>query len=262
MAIVYRAYQPAVDRAVAIKVILNGVAEDRDAIQRFRREARLIARLEHPHILPVYDFDGPHAPPYIVMRYLDGGTLREVMGQGLLPLDEAAHLMRQLCSALDYAHRQGIVHRDLKPSNVLIDQEGHAFVSDFGLARPAAPSSESSQITDVGVVMGTLEYMSPEQASGQKDIDGRSDIYALGVILFQMLTGSLPFSASNPMDLILMHRQAPVPSALTLRPDLPRRIDAVLQRVMAKRREDRYDSAAEFSAAITEALGSSMSRVL
>lgn len=138
MATVYRARQTSVERDVAIKVILKGIAGDSDAVQRFQREARLIARLEHPHILPVYDFDGSHEPPYIVMRYLDGGTLKDVMTQGLLPHDEVAYLMWQVCSALDYAHRQGITHRDVKPSNILIDREGNAFVTDFGIARLSA----------------------------------------------------------------------------------------------------------------------------
>ena len=135
MATVYRARQASVERDVAVKAIRRAVAADADAIQRFQREAKLIARLEHPHILPVYDFDAAHDPPYLVMRYLDSGTLDDVLDQGPLPLDEVAYLMRQVCSALDYAHRQGIVHRDIKPSNIMIDQEGNAFVSDLGIAR-------------------------------------------------------------------------------------------------------------------------------
>jgi serine/threonine protein kinase len=131
MAAVYHAEQASMERDVAIKVILKGIANDPSGIQRFQREAKLIARLEHPHILPVYDFDASHEPPYIVMRYLSGGTLKEIMAQGLLPLGEIALLMRQICSALDYAHRQSIVHRDIKPSNILIDREGNAFVTDF-----------------------------------------------------------------------------------------------------------------------------------
>ncbi|MDX1993060.1 MAG: serine/threonine-protein kinase [bacterium] len=135
MATVYRARQSSVERDVAIKVIKGSIKEDPDAIQRFQREARVIARLEHPHILPIYDFDGAHEPPYIVMRYLDGGTLKDVMKQGLLPPAEVAYLIQQVASALDYAHRQGIIHRDIKPSNILIDREGNAFVSDLGIAR-------------------------------------------------------------------------------------------------------------------------------
>ena len=147
MATVYRAYQPNMGRDVAIKVIVKSLVGDSDSIQRFQREARLIARLEHPHILPVYDFDGRHDPPYIVMRYLHSGTLKHILAQGPLPPVEASHLIQQVGSALDYAHRQGIIHRDVKPSNIMIDREGNAFVTDFGLARMVSDASNSQEIT-------------------------------------------------------------------------------------------------------------------
>jgi serine/threonine protein kinase len=137
MATVFRAYQPSMDRHVAIKVIRSSILHDKALKERFQREARLIARLEHPHLLPVYDFDGEHDPPYIVMRYLDGGTLKQVQQQGTVPRGEFLYILRQLAGALDYAHRQSIVHRDLKPSNVMIDKEGNAFLTDFGIARAA-----------------------------------------------------------------------------------------------------------------------------
>lgn len=254
MATVYRARQTSVDRDVAIKVILKGIAGDSDAVQRFQREARLIARLEHPHILPVYDFDGSHEPPYIVMRYLDGGTLKDVMAQGLLPRDEVAYLMWQVCSALDYAHRQGITHRDVKPSNILIDREGNAFVTDFGIARFSAGDGKK-RITGTGMIVGTPDYMSPEQAMGSDDVDYQSDIYALGVMLFEMLTGELPFNADSPLKVLMMHVKEPVPSILDKLPDLPAALDEVIQRAMAKGREDRFRSATELSTAITAALG-------
>jgi len=167
MAAVYRAHQPSMERMVAIKVILTNIARDESAVQRFQREARLIARLEHAHILPVYDFDGGHEPPYIVMRYLAGGTLKEVLEQGSLPPAEAGYLLRQVGSALDYAHRQGIIHRDIKPSNIMIDREGNTFVTDFGIARIAAGAEGERQITATGAIVGTPDYMSPEQASGR-----------------------------------------------------------------------------------------------
>ncbi|RMG76108.1 MAG: serine/threonine protein kinase, partial [Chloroflexi bacterium] len=135
MATVYRAYQPSTDRFVAIKVIHQSVALMDQGIERFQREARLIARLEHPHLLPVFDFDASHDPPYIVMRYLEGGTLKDILDKHPLPLNEIAFMMRQITSALDYAHRQGVIHRDIKPSNIMIDQEGNAFLMDFGIAR-------------------------------------------------------------------------------------------------------------------------------
>ncbi len=255
MATVYRAYQRTVDRDVAIKIILKDLAAEVGAVQRFQREARLIARLEHPHILPVYDFDGANEPPYIVMRFLEGGTLKEVLAHGLLPIEEVAYLMRQVCSALDYAHRQGSVHRDIKPSNILVDREGNAFISDFGLAHIMESDAETAQITRSGLIVGTPDYMSPEQALGIDDVDPRADLYALGVTLFQMLTGELPFTASSSIGLLLMHTQEPIPSARAIRSDLSPAIEDVIQCAMAKRREDRYKNAAEMSLAISEALG-------
>lgn len=258
MATVYRARQTSVERDVAIKVILKGIAGDSDAVQRFQREARLIARLEHPHILPVHDFDGSHEPPYIVMRYLDGGTLKDVMDQGLLPHDEIAYLMRQVCSALDYAHRQGITHRDVKPSNILIDREGNAFVTDFGIARFAAGDGKN-RITGTGMIVGTPDYMSPEQALGNDDVDYHTDIYALGVMLFEMLTGELPFKADSALQALMLHVHEPVPSIRAKHPNLSTELDEVIQRAMAKDRGNRFRSATEMSIAITAALGGTMS---
>jgi tetratricopeptide (TPR) repeat protein len=255
MAAVYRAHQTSVDRDVAIKVILKGIAGDPSAIQRFQREAKLIARLEHPHIVPVYDFDGTHEPPYIVMRYLDGGTLKEVMAQGLLPHNEVVALMQQMCSALDYAHRQGIIHRDIKPSNILIDREGNAFVGDLGLARLIGAEGSGKQITETGAIMGTPDYMSPEQATSSENIDQRTDLYALGIMLFEMLTGTLPFEASSGMQMLMQHIQSPIPSVLTHQPDLPPAIDSVLERVLAKDPTQRYQTTMEFSQAVARALG-------
>jgi serine/threonine-protein kinase len=190
MATVYRAYQSSIDREVAIKVIHAARADDTALRERFRREARLIARLEHPGILPIYDFDGAHDPPYIVMRYLDGGTLRDLLTSQRLSLDTAAALISQVAAALDYAHAQGVVHRDIKPSNILLDRHGHALVSDFGIGRIVGGGG--GQITGTGAIIGTPDYMAPEQAQGRSDVDGRADVYAFGVLVFQMLTGQLP----------------------------------------------------------------------
>lgn len=253
MAVVYRAHQPSVDRDVAIKVIMKHIAGDLQAVLRFQREARLIAHLEHPHILPVYDFDGGHEPPYIVMRYLEGGTLKEVMRRERLPLEEIGYLMQQVCSALDYAHRQGITHRDIKPSNIMIDCDGNAFVTDFGIARIVG--GQGKHITETGAIVGTPDYMSPEQAGGITEIDGRADIYALGIILFEMLTGQLPYTAPTTVGLLMKHLQDPVPSALALNPGLPLAIDNVLKRALAKDPAARYTTANELALAIIEALG-------
>lgn len=256
MATVYRAHQSSVERDVAIKVILRARLDDPEAVQRFQREARLVARLEHPHILPVYDFDGRHTPPYIVMRYLDSGTLREVIGKGALPLNEVTFLIQQIGSALDYAHRQGIIHRDIKPSNIMIDRDGNAFVTDFGIARMV---SGGQHITMTGALMGTPAYMSPEQAQGQSALDHRTDIYALGVILFQMLTGELPYSQENNFSVMMMHVSDPIPSAYQKNPDLPSAIDHVIHRVLAKKPDERYQSAIELAQAVAMVVGSTIS---
>jgi hypothetical protein len=251
MATVYRAYQPSMDRMVAIKLILTTIANNPLVVQRFQREARLVARLEHPHILPVYDFDAGYNPPYIVMRYLNGGTLTQILEQGALPPLEAAYLLRQVGLALDYAHRQGIIHRDIKPSNILIDREGNAFVSDFGIARIVA----DQQLTISGAIVGTPNYMAPEQAQGIGQVDYRADIYALGVILFQMLTGSLPFEADTPMGVLMKHLQEPPPHIVTYNPALSPALDEIIQRALAKAPADRYNSALELVQAVTAALG-------
>ena len=258
MSTVYRAYQPSMDRDVALKVIGKVISGGGDAVQRFQREARLIARLEHPHILPVYDFDGGHDPPYIVMRYLDGGTLREVIEQGSLPLAEISHLVRQVGSALDYAHRQGIVHRDVKPSNIMVDRDGNAFVTDFGIARMMGGGADA-QITATGAVIGTPSYMSPEQALGEADTDHRTDVYALGVILFEILTGQLPYISDTLVGTLVMHVQEPIPSAVERNPDLPPQVDEVLARVLVKDRKERYATAADFVEAAIVALGGTIS---
>src|SRR5438477_472631 len=186
MATVYRAYQPNVDRFVAVKVIHRSVSLDGKSLDRFTREARLVAKLEHPHILPVYDYNGQSDPPYIVMRYLPTGTLKDIMERAQLPFNEVAFLMTQIASALDYAHRQGVVHRDIKPSNIMVDADGNAFLTDFGIARVVEGTMDG--LTGTGMAIGTPGYMSPEQGLGEP-VDGRSDIYALGVMLFEMLVG-------------------------------------------------------------------------
>ncbi len=252
---VYRAYQPNVDRDVAIKVIRRSLAGDERAVQRFHREACLIARLEHPHILPIYDFDGGHDPPYIVMRCLDCGSLAEVLAQGMLSVGEVIRLARQVAAALNYAHRQGVVHRDVKPSNILIDAEGNACVTDFGLAQMVG-GPEVGRPTAAGwAIVGTPHYMSPEQASASADVDHRSDVYALGVILFEMLTGRLPFDAEEPLTLLAKHMQDPIPSSVALRPELPPAVDAVFARALAKDRDERYDSVLELAEAMAAAVG-------
>src|SRR5258708_23045120 len=183
MATVYRAYQPNVDRYVAVKIIHRAVAGDSKALDRFTREARLVARLEHPHILPVYDYDARNDPPYIVMRYLPTGTLKDILEREYLPFDEVSYLLGQIASALDYAHRQGVIHRDIKPSNIMVDADGNAFLTDFGITRL---TEGSHALTVTGIAIGTPGYLAPEQGLGVP-ITGRADIYAPGVMVYEML---------------------------------------------------------------------------
>ncbi len=251
MATVYRGYQGNVDRFVAIKVIQKGISLDPTAMDRFSREARLVARLEHPHILPVYDFNGRHDPPYIVMRYMPTGTLKDIMEQSQIPLGEVVHLFRQIGSALDYAHRQGVVHRDIKPSNIMVDGEGNAFLTDFGIARMI---ESDAGLTASGMAIGTPGYMAPEQGMGQT-IDGRVDVYALGVILYEILTGKAPFAAETPMAVILKHINDPVPDITVDNPELPEAMRDVILQALAKDPDARFQEAGDLAAALASAAG-------
>ncbi len=251
MATVYRARQANMDRMVAIKIIHKAISSEQTSLDRFRREARLIAKLEHPHILPVYDYNGEHDPPYIVMRYMPTGTLKDILKREPLRLDEVVFLIRQIASALDYAHRQGVIHRDIKPSNIMVDSEGNAFLTDFGIARMV----EGTQgLTASGMAVGTPGYMAPEQGMGL-NVDGRVDIYALGVMLFEMLTGKLPYQAETPIAIILKHINDPVPSAHQFNAELPESVDKVIQRAMAKEPNDRYQTALDMAEDLSRAIG-------
>ncbi len=255
MAAVYRAYQPNVDRFVAVKVIYRSIAADAKALERFQREARLVAKLEHPHILPVYDYNGLNDPPYIVMRYLPTGTLKDVLERERLPVHEVAYLFGQIASALDYAHRQGIVHRDIKPSNIMVDAEGNAFLTDFGIAR-IVEASTGPGLTGTGMAIGTPDYMAPEQGLGMA-IDGRADIYSLGVMLFELLAGVMPFQAETPMAMILKHISDPLPTITAVNPNLPPAVNDVILKSLAKKPEDRYATSTDMARALTVALGPS-----
>ncbi len=256
MATVYRAYQPGMDRFVAVKVIHRSVAADVSSLERFQREARLVTRLEHPHVLPIYDYNALHNPPFIIMRYLESGTLKDVMEEIRLPLSEVAYMMRQVASALDYAHRQGVVHRDIKPSNIMVDQDGNAFLTDFGVARLMGKSDQSLTVT--GFTVGTPGYMSPEQGVGADNIDHRTDIYALGVMLFEMVTGTMPFNADTPMAVIMQHINNPVPDVRQFNAELPLEVNLVITKAMAKHPDDRYETAMDFADALVELLGTSV----
>src|SRR5512143_62258 len=185
MAAVYKAYQPSMERYVAIKVLPRQMAESPEFIARFKREAHLLAQLQHPHILPVFDYGEADGYPYIVMPFVQSGTLADLMHKRRLNLVEIRRVMIQIGDALGYAHARGMIHRDVKPSNVLIDERGNCLLTDFGLARMT--EAVSAKLTSSGAVMGTPAYMSPEQGAGQ-NLDGRSDIYSLGVILYELIT--------------------------------------------------------------------------
>jgi len=245
MAIVYRAYQLPLDRYVAVKVLPAYLAHDPNFATRFQREAKAIAKLSHPHILPVHDFGQEGELGYIVMRYVEGGTLKEMLGQPLA-LNQVVDIIAQIGDALDYAHQQGIIHRDIKPTNVLMDRGRWAFLSDFGLAKMTA---DTAQITRTGMGMGTPAYMSPEQAQGE-EVDERSDIYSLGIMLFEMLTGQVPFDADTPLAVLVKHLSAPLPLPRKVNPDIPEPVEQVILKATAKASEDRYQRVSEMMDAL------------
>ncbi len=255
MATVYRAYQSSVNRFVAIKLIQPGIMLEPTIIERFTREAQLVAQLEHVHILPIYDFDGAHNPPYIVMRYLPTGTLKDVMKQVILPLGEILHLFRQIATAIDYSHRQGVVHRDIKPSNIMIDAEGNALLTDFGIARLM---NAKTALTGSGATIGTPAYMSPEQGLGQ-EVDGRADIYALAVVLYELLTDKMPYAADTPLATIYKHIHDPIPNILDDNPELPPEMVSFFEQALAKNPDDRFQTALELVDAFEEVIGGEVS---
>lgn len=254
MAQVYKAYQPDLDRYVAIKILHPHLTGDEDFEARFRREARAVAALEHPNILRVYDFDTQEGVAFLVMEYLEGTTLKErlrdLVGQGgRMDLKEVGRIVCALADALDHAHRQGVVHRDIKPSNVIITANARPVLTDFGIARMV----DSTVITESGGTLGTPAYMSPEQGKGEPG-DARSDIYALGVMLYQLCTGQLPFDADTPYAIILKHITAPLPPPRTVRPDLPEVIERVILKALAKNPNDRFQAAGELNRALHDAI--------
>jgi predicted Ser/Thr protein kinase len=239
MAVVYLGLDPAMQRSVAIKVLPRQFTFDPHFRVRFQREAQLIATLEHPFIVPVYDYGEEDDQPFIVMRFMPGGSLLDRMKRGPLPLAQIVSIVNRIAEALDEAHARRIIHRDLKPGNVLFDARGEAFLSDFGIAK----MTESGSTTSSTGVMGTPAYMSPEQARGVKDLDGRSDIYSLGVMLYELLCGQLPYKADTPMGMAVAHITEPVPHILNVKPDLPEPVDRFIERTLAKDPAERFQTA-------------------
>jgi ligand-binding sensor domain-containing protein/tRNA A-37 threonylcarbamoyl transferase component Bud32 len=250
MATVYKAYHAAMDRYVAVKVLPRQLAEQDEFTGRFRQEARTIARLEHPHILPVYDYGESEGINYLVMRFLDAGSLKSRLSAGPLTFKEIDRLFTQLAEALGYAHDNGVIHRDLKPANVLVDAGDNVFLTDFGIAKIL---ESTSHFTSTGALIGTPAYMSPEQAQGQR-ADRRSDIYSLGIMLYEMVIGKVPFEAETPLAILLKHINEPLPLPTVQKADLPLEIERVILKALAKDPADRFATAAEFIAAWKAAL--------
>src|SRR6185503_5400490 len=251
MATVYKAYQPSMDRHVEIKILPGQLADSPEFVKRFQQEARFIAKLEHPHILPVFDYGEDNGITYFVMRYFEAGTLKDKMQVGPLPIQEIDRIFTQLADALGYAHARGIVHRDLKPANALVDSDGNLFLTDFGIAKLL--ESASPRLTQTDAIMGTPAYISPEQAQAQT-VDQRSDIYSLGIVLYEMVTGRVPFTADTPLAVILKHISDPMPLPSALKTDIPAPIEQVILKALAKEPQDRFATAAEFLSAWKRAL--------
>ena len=251
MSVVYRARDLRLNRPVAIKVLPPELAHDPGVRARFTREAQTAAQLSHAHIVPIYDVGERDGLAYIVMAMLTGGNLATLLAhEPRLPIEETRRFLREVADALDYAHQRGVIHRDIKPDNIMIDREsGRALVTDFGIAWAM---EAASRLTATGIAVGTPTYMSPEQAVGERALDGRSDIYSLGVVAYQMLTGRVPFTASNSMALLLKHVTERPRSIAELRPDTPAAMTEAIERALLKSPEDRWPTAGTLRDALSQ----------
>ncbi len=250
-AVVYRAYQPSMERFVAIKVLKADLSKDPAFMERFSREGRMVAQLQHPHILPVIDFGQHKDAAYLVMILLEGGSLSHHLANNApLALHECGRFLTQIASALQHAHSRGVVHRDLKPANVLLDEDANAYLTDFGIARL---TRSQQQLTATGSLIGTPRYLSPEQAMGRQ-ADTRSDIYALGIMLYEMVTGQAPFNADTPYGLIFKHINEAAPPPRSIQPDLAPDIEAVILRALEKDPRDRFQTPMALADAFAEVI--------
>jgi serine/threonine-protein kinase len=248
MAVVFLANDPDLKRKVAIKLLPRQFVFSGEMRARFIHEAQIVAALRHQAIVPIYDFGEFDEQPYLIMTFMPGGSLTRRIGEPM-PVDEVVTIINRLAPALDKAHAQGIIHRDLKPDNVLFDEDEFPYLSDFGIARLA-------EATQSMTIIGTPAYMSPEQVNGDGQLDGRSDIYALGVIVFEMLTGRPPYEADTPAKLMFKHVHEPVPNILAVQPDLPPMCQEVIARAMAKAPTARFERAVRLSQSLSQALPS------
>ncbi len=248
MATVYRAHDPSFNREVAIKVLPREMMHNLLTRSRFKRELKLIASLEHPAIVPVYDVGEDESQPFFVMRFMSGGSLTDMIKKGKFSLQDAALIIERLAAALDHAHARKIIHRDIKPDNVLFDGSGNPYLSDFGVAK----LTESAVSATGEEVIGTPAYISPEQARGET-VDHRADIYGLGAILFEMLTGERPYDGGTVIGIALQHVNDPVPDILKTRPDLPPEVGTIIRTALAKEKDQRYATALDLARALNHA---------
>ena len=261
MSSVFRAHDRLLDRKVALKVLHQQYADDPEYVERFRREARAVATLSHPNVVTVIDRGDEDGRQFIVFEYVDGENLKRLLErEGPLPVERALELAMQVARGLSFAHQEGLVHRDVKPQNVLLNGDGRAKVTDFGIAR----SLDVQQgVTRTGTVLGTSDYIAPEQAQGQA-VDEQSDVYSLGVVLYELLTGKVPFPGENFVAVAMRHINEPPPSVRASRPEVPPRVDAAVQRAMAKSPADRFptmlDFCAELDACLDELQGTQVLR--
>ena len=256
-AVVFRAKDNALHRDVAVKVVDLQLAASANAAERFVHESRIAAGLEHPHIVPIYKVGGRGDVLYLIMRFVDGPSLRELLAQkGRLSVGDAARIARQVADALAYAHAHGVVHRDVKPDNVLLDRSGHVLVTDFGIAKIAAHAKKTvatGPVTTEGMILGTPQYMSPEQVSGDR-LEPPSDIYSLGIVLYQMLAGEPPFDGESAQEILAQHLTAIPTPIREVRSEVPEELAQVLDRMLMKDPARRYQSAAQASRELVEAL--------
>ena len=253
MAQVYRAYHPQLDRYVAIKVLRSDLVEHEEFLARFRREAHAVSGLRHPNIVQVFDFDVQDENYYMVMELLEGDTLRarlnEYRARGeRMPLPEVLRILTDVLNGLEYAHSEGIIHRDIKPANIMLTKRGQAVLTDFGIAQIVG----ATQYTVSGALMGTLSYMAPEQGL-KGHCDSRSDIYSLGIVFFEMLTGYTPFDADTPLAILMKHLNDPLPLPSQMDPALPGALEHIVLKALSKDPDDRFQSAAEMASALQQA---------